>query len=463
MIVKEIKYAYSDLEITPEVITDINSRTECNPTYTNEYGQTTLPLFTAPMDSVVDDKNHHMFSSNQIIPIIHRNVDYDVRIEHTMDGLWCAYSIDEFEDIFCNEDSCIYTLDTDKPVKGLMDCANGHMLRVLEVARKAKETAHKKNMKLEIMAGNIANPKTIEHYCKAGIDYVRCTIGRGSCCLTSPQTGCGYGSASLIDETYHCRENFFRTIESPDTDKLYVNSLKVANPYLTKTKIIADGGIKNFSDAIIAMACGADYVMIGGMFAAFFESCAEFITGEHKNDERPGIISNIEKNWELTGNKLYNIIFKSNAYKPIEEYKELCKKYKELEMPLLPNMSTSYMLPDPVVKINIYDNELKENEELKRWMIKNVQLVKSAHGMSTKEAQLGKLKPGEKVDMSKLKTSEGKTIYSEVTHTVSQWSKNFYGYFKSIMSYTNSRKLSEFIGNVQLTVKSPGTMNTVNK
>ena len=84
--------------------------------------------------------------------------------------------------------------------------------------------------------------------------------------------------------------------------------------------------------------------------------------------------------------------------------------------------------------------------------------------MSTKEAQIrGMISRGEKVDKSKLKTSEGKTIERDVQYTVRQWTENFEDYLRSAMSYTNCRTLEDFKGKCELTVKSRGTMMTVNK
>lgn len=68
-------------------------------------------------------------------------------------------------------------------------------------------------------------------------------------CITSSNTAVHYPIASLIDECVKKRHKFGG-----------------------KVKIIADGGIRNYNDVIKALALGADYVMIGGLFASFYES-----------------------------------------------------------------------------------------------------------------------------------------------------------------------------------------------
>jgi IMP dehydrogenase/GMP reductase len=71
-------------------------------------------------------------------------------------------------------------------------------------------------------------------------------------CLTTEQSAIGYPMASLIKDTYE-------------------ESLKVRKP----AKIIADGGIKKYSDAIKALALGANMVMLGGVLNKALESSGD--------------------------------------------------------------------------------------------------------------------------------------------------------------------------------------------
>ena len=52
MLIESLKYSYRDVTIVPALISDIDSRSECNPFYKDG----NLPIFAAPMDSVVDLK-----------------------------------------------------------------------------------------------------------------------------------------------------------------------------------------------------------------------------------------------------------------------------------------------------------------------------------------------------------------------------------------------------------------------
>lgn len=164
--------SFNDICLVPSVISDIEHRNECSPYLDNG----TLPLFTAPMSSVINENNWQVFKENKVNTIIPRSVDINVRLElakHT----FVAVSLSEFEEHFINNwlfSSCTQFV--------CVDIANGHMKKLLDLCKYAKE---KYGSSLQIMAGNIANPDTYYEYAKAGIDYVRCGIGGGSACFVA--------------------------------------------------------------------------------------------------------------------------------------------------------------------------------------------------------------------------------------------------------------------------------------
>jgi IMP dehydrogenase/GMP reductase len=153
------------------------------------------------------------------------------------------------------------------------------------------------------MSGNIANPNAYINYCRHGIDYVRCSIGSGSRCTTSANVSISYGNATLLDEINNIRINIRHNISDYKQN---------SSPIFTETKIIADGGIGWFDDIQKSLALGADYVMIGKLFAECDEACGPYyyaINEEafnegiyfdkdemfNKNIETPGIINMFHK------------------------------------------------------------------------------------------------------------------------------------------------------------------------
>jgi IMP dehydrogenase/GMP reductase len=157
------------------------------------------------------------------------------------DSFFFSYGLDEIIELV--------ETDAELPKRVLIDVANGHMQKLYDVSKQIKE---KYGDQIELMVGNIANPNTYRKYCEIGVDYIRVGIGGGSACTTSANVGVHYPMASLVEECAMIKCAF---------DK--------------PTKIVADGGFKNFSDVIKALALGADYVMLGGMFNKSLESCGK--------------------------------------------------------------------------------------------------------------------------------------------------------------------------------------------
>jgi IMP dehydrogenase/GMP reductase len=245
---KDIKVDFNDILIKPATTTDINSRSEINPFSDNGF----LPLFTAPMDTVVDNTNCDLFYNSKI------NVTLPRFEERTKVDMFESYSLSQFEEKYLN------TVLNGKHYV-LIDTANGHIQTVIDATKKAKEM-YGDNMVL--MVGNIANPETYKLLSEAGADMIRCGVGNGNACLTTQQLGIGYPLASLIRECYYV-------------------SLSLNNP----AKIIADGGMQGYSDIIKSIALGADFVMLGSILNKCVESCGKTFI---KNNGRPIEISDAE-------------------------------------------------------------------------------------------------------------------------------------------------------------------------
>ena len=377
---KKMTYGYNDISIQPARRSYIEHRSEC---LTKKDGH--LPIFAAPMSTVISDKNYNIFNSNGIVPILPRNIDISIRDKYMKEGKWVAYSLSEFEEIINAYESF------NTPAHILIDVANGNMAKIFTLSKKAKQKFGKDN--IIIMSGNIANPETYKEYCKAGIDYVRCGIGGGSGCITSSNVSIHYGVVNLLSEIYNIKKDI-ETYCKYETCE-----------YQTVTKIIADGGIRNYSDVIKALALGADYVMIGSVFSKLIESCA--------------ITYGYDKN-----NKMYTI-------NPIDG-------------------KTTIRENDGYFSITRKDDDCGEG-----YMVDK--LYKVFYGMASRRGQ-------EDLFGKKKWTSEGTEKHFECTTNIDKWSKNMNDYLASAMSYCDIEDIHDFNpDNIETFLMSNNLQNSINK
>lgn len=242
---KGTKLDFNDILITPATQTSIKSRDQIDVYYQDG----SLPLITAPMDTVISSENENYFTENRIIPCLPRG-------EKGSDLAISSYSLNEIIKLYNSK-----SLESHQGY--LIDIANGHIDELKSITKKIKGTY---GDDIWLMVGNVANPETYRNLSNAGADAIRVGIGNGAGCLTTQQTGVGYPMASLIKECYaeSC------AIESP-------------------AKIVADGGMKDYSDIIKALALGADYVMLGSIFNKALESAAPSMYESQFSNDTAGL------------------------------------------------------------------------------------------------------------------------------------------------------------------------------
>ena len=137
-----------------------------------------------------------------------------------------------------------------------IDVANGYSEYFVDFVRRFKE----RNPHITLIAGNVVTADMTQELILAGADIVKVGIGPGSVCTTRIKTGVGYPQLSAI-------------IECADA------------AHGLGGHIIADGGCTCPGDVAKAFAAGADFVMMGGMFAGHTEGGGEIITKRFKTNE----------------------------------------------------------------------------------------------------------------------------------------------------------------------------------
>lgn len=242
-----------EIALMPAVISEVEHRAEIDPFY-----GTKLPIFVAPMTCLIDRNNWDKFYNSKVIPIypVRYNDDFRLSGEIQPDG-WRAMTLDEFIHFFnaANAEEDV----PDGYYHICIDCANGHMKKLLTAVKDAKQEY---GSKLIVMAGNIAHPGTYMEYCKAGVDYVRVGIGGNLNCETGSKTGVHVSLPYLLTSINEVRKSW------KFIDYLNENGL-------TATKVVADGGVNTISKAMKCLALGADYVMMGTLMAKTHEACGE--------------------------------------------------------------------------------------------------------------------------------------------------------------------------------------------
>ena len=134
--------------------------------------------------------------------------------------------------------------------------------------------------KVKIGAGNVVDRDGFLFLAKAGADFVKVGIGGGSICITRETKGIGRGQATALIEVAAARDEYYQQTG------IYV-------------PICSDGGIVHDYHMTLALAMGADFLMLGRYFARFDESPTNKvnINGNYMK-EYWGEGSNRARNWQ---------------------------------------------------------------------------------------------------------------------------------------------------------------------
>lgn len=235
-------YTFDEVALVPQ-FNNIPSRTEPSlETWLTKDRKIQMPLLAANMDSVISEELADVLLANGSIPIFHRFTDFETQAK------W----VKKYQDrVFISCGIQTHTFDEihrllDMGALGVcIDVAHGHSNRMFDTIEEIK----KKHPTKDVIAGNVCTSMAYHDLVNAGADAVKVGVGPGSACTTRMVTGFGVPQLSAI---YECGQI---------AEKLRI-------------PLIADGGIRDSRDLVLALAAGASTVMIGKLFALTEESAA---------------------------------------------------------------------------------------------------------------------------------------------------------------------------------------------
>ena len=154
---------------------------------------------------------------------------------------------------------------------------------------------------IKVGAGNVVDKEGFLFLAEAGADFVKVGIGGGSICITREQKGIGRGQATALIDVVKARDEYF------EKTGVYI-------------PVCSDGGIVHDYHVTLALAMGADFIMLGRYFSRFDESPTNKvnINGNYMK-EYWGEGSNRARNWQrydMGGDEKLNLEEGVDSYVP---------------------------------------------------------------------------------------------------------------------------------------------------
>lgn len=248
-IIEDSKLDFSDVLIVPQRTT-LESRKEVIlersfKFYHSPRSWTGIPIICANMVPLTSKQMAIKLSEHKIITALHKYFDADQLCDiinySGIDYAWVT--IGKSDSDLEKLKTLSAKLETSPNI--VVDVPNGYMESFVKFCKKVRKCFPDSI----ICAGNVTTPEICEELIiHGGVDIIKGQIGPGSQCETRLVTGVGYGTFSCVQECSHATHGL-RT----STGRLGL--------------FMSDGGCKTSGDVCKAMCAGADFVMIGGMFA----------------------------------------------------------------------------------------------------------------------------------------------------------------------------------------------------
>lgn len=242
-------YTFDDIALVPQ-FNNVPSRTEPSlETWLTKNRKIQMPLLSANMDTAISEELADILLARGSIPIFHRFTSFEIQqkwVKKYGENTFISCGIQKIEET---------RKLLDQGAAGVcIDVAHGHSDRMFHFIHELKRTHPDK----EVIAGNVCTAMAYHDLVNAGADAVKVGVGPGAACTTRIVTGFGVPQFTAI---YDCA--------------------KIAEKL--RVPLIADGGIRNSRDVVLALAAGASTVMLGKLFAMTSESAAQ----KRKSDLSP--------------------------------------------------------------------------------------------------------------------------------------------------------------------------------
>jgi len=236
-------YNFEDVHLVP-AYSALSSRMDVDLTVRFSAVDLGVPLISAAMDTVTEEKMAGFMQSVGSFGVLHRYMSIDEQVEmvkHCV-GLrpdlyganLTAVSVGVNGDAAQRARACV---DAGAAIV-MLDVAHGDTVAALEFVEKLRADYSD----IIISSANIVTAEAARRYLEAGADVLRVGLGSGSACATTDWTGVGYPQLSAVAEIH----------------SLYPGAT-----------IVSDGGCRNAADVVKALAAGATAVMSGRLFANY--------------------------------------------------------------------------------------------------------------------------------------------------------------------------------------------------
>lgn len=250
---QDIKLDFQDVLIRPKRST-LSSRSQVNLIRELEFRNSNrkwsgVPIMTANMDTVGTFAMYNELVNQKIITCFHKHYEVD---EYPLD-LDPNYYMISTGITDSDWDKIQILINKLNPYFVCIDVANGYMSSLIDFVKKFR----KKYPSITLTCGNVVTREMVEELILLGVDIVKVGIGSGAVCTTRLQTGVGMPQLSAVLEC--------------------ADAAHGVGGY-----IISDGGIVVPGDLGKALGAGADFIMMGSMFAGHDESAGEIIEEDGK-------------------------------------------------------------------------------------------------------------------------------------------------------------------------------------